>query len=180
QPQDVKLVGDSDGVREEAADEGPVGVGHVERDDADVLAAGDAAKGRFELGARASLHDRALSVLSASASEAAQGVSILGLYAGIEVIDYLGATSTCGGCSMLSGAQPVQQSRSELLYGFEAGYNFKFSRVTIRPQLGLGDFRLSSAYGDPAPGSVSDVSNYLYLEPGVVGLVSLGVLFDGA
>jgi len=108
------------------------------------------------------------------------GVSILGLYAGIEVIDYLGATSTCGGCSMPSGAQPVQQSRSALLYGFEAGYNFKLSRVTIRPQLGLGDFRLSSAYGDPAPGNVSDVSNYFYLEPGVVGLVSLGVLFVGA
>ncbi|HSY22141.1 MAG TPA: hypothetical protein VK841_08510 [Polyangiaceae bacterium] len=108
------------------------------------------------------------------------GISILGLYAGIEVIDYLGATSTCGGCSMPSGAQPVQQSRSALLYGFEAGYNFKFSRVTIRPQLGLGDFRLSSAYGDPAPGNVSDVSNYFYLEPGVVGLVSLGVLFVGA
>jgi hypothetical protein len=108
------------------------------------------------------------------------GISILGLYAGIEVIDYLGATSTCGGCSMPLGAQPVQQSRSALLYGFEAGYNFKFSRVTIRPQLGLGDFRLSSAYGNPAPGNVSDVSNYFYLEPGVVGLVSLGVLFVGA
>ena len=81
---------------------------------------------------------------------------------------------------MPPGAQPVQQSRSALLYGFEAGYNFKFSRVTIRPQLGLGDFRLSSAYGDPTPGPVSDVSNYFYLEPGVVGLVSLGVLFVGA
>ena len=81
---------------------------------------------------------------------------------------------------MPSGAQPVQQSRSALLYGFEAGYNFTFSRVTIRPQLGFGDFRLSSAYGDPAPGNVSDVLNYFYLEPGVVGLVSLGVLFVGA
>ena len=108
------------------------------------------------------------------------GVSIMGLYAGVEVIDYLGATAECGGCSWPAGAQPVMQSQSALLYGFEAGYNFKFSRVTIRPQLGLGNFHLSSAYGSPAPGPVSDVSNYVYLEPGVVGLVSLGVLFVGA
>ena len=108
------------------------------------------------------------------------GVSIMGFYAGIEVIDYLGATGECGGCSWPGGAQPVMQSQSALLYGFEAGYNFKFSPVTIRPQLGLGNFRLSSAYGSPAPGPVSDISNYVYLEPGVVGLVSFGVFFVGA
>ena len=73
----------------------------------------------------------------------------------------------------------VKQSRSALLYGFEAGYNFKFSLVTIRPQLGLGNLRLSSAYGDPTPGP-SAISNYFYLEPAVVGLVSLGALFVGA
>src|SRR5580704_16859711 len=61
------------------------------------------------------------------------GVSILGLYAGIDVIDYLGATAECGGCSSpltVGGPAVVRQSRSALLYGFEAGYNLKFSRVT--------------------------------------------------
>jgi hypothetical protein len=105
------------------------------------------------------------------------GVSILGLYAGIDVIDYLGATAECGSCSWPAGAQPVMQSRSALLYGLEAGYNLKVSRVTIRPQLGLGNLRLSAWYGDPTAGAVS---NYVYFEPGVVGLVSLGVLFVGA
>jgi hypothetical protein len=106
------------------------------------------------------------------------GVSILGrLYAGIDVIDYLGATATCGGCSWPAGAMPVEQWRSALLYGFEAGYNFKVSRVTIRPQLGLGDLRLSAWYGGPTAGAIS---NYFYLEPAVVGLVSFGVLFVGA
>jgi hypothetical protein len=38
---------------------------------------------------------------------------------------------------------------------------------------------LSSAYGSPTPGSGA-ISNYFYLEPGIVGLVSLGVLFVGA
>src|SRR5580700_6703421 len=85
------------------------------------------------------------------------GVSILGLYAGIDVIDYLGATATCGGCSSPPGVT-VEQSRSALLYGFEAGYGFKFSLVTIRPQLGLGNLRLSSGYGDP-PGPRA-ISNY--------------------
>jgi hypothetical protein len=111
------------------------------------------------------------------------GVSIFGFYAGIDVIDYLGATSACGGCSMPAGAQQLQQSRSALLYGFEGGYNFKFSVVTIRPQLGLGDFRWSTSYGgspgNPPPGP-SAISNYFYLEPGVVGLVSLGMFFVGA
>jgi hypothetical protein len=106
------------------------------------------------------------------------GASILGLYAGIDVIDYLGATAVCDSCSSPPG-QIVKQSRSALLYGFEAGYNFKFSLVTIRPQLGLGNFRLSSGYGDPTPGP-SAISNSFYFEPGVVALVSLGVLFVGA
>jgi hypothetical protein len=106
------------------------------------------------------------------------GVSILGLYAGVDVIDYLGATSTCGSCSSPPG-QTVKQSRSALLYGFEGGYSFKFSVVTIRPQLGLGNFRLSNADGDPTPGP-SATSNHFYLEPAVVGLVTLGAFFVGA
>jgi hypothetical protein len=83
---------------------------------------------------------------------------------GIDVIDYLRATSTCGSCSMPPGVPPVKQSQSALLYGFEAGYNFKFFLVTIRPQLGLRKSHLLSAYGDPTPGP-STASNHFYLEP---------------
>ncbi len=75
---------------------------------------------------------------------------------------------------MPPGAPAVQQRRGGLLYGIEGGYNFKFSPWTIRPQLGLGNFGLWSAYGGP-----SATSNYFYLEPGVVGLVSLGMVFVG-
>jgi hypothetical protein len=131
----------------------------------------------IEIGARAGIATGTLGPLGFGIGGRG-GVSILGLYAGLDVIDYLGATSTCGGCSSPAG-QTVEQSRSALLYGFEAGYNFKVSLVTIRPQLGLGDFRLSSGYGDPIPGP-SAISNYVYFEPGVVVLVSLGVLFVGA
>jgi hypothetical protein len=132
----------------------------------------------IEVGARAGIATGSFGPLGFGIGGRA-GVSLLGLYAGIDVIDYLRATSTCGSCSMPSGAEPPKQSQSALLYGFEAGYNFKVSLVTIRPQLGLGNLRLSSAYGDPTPGT-SAISNHFYLEPGVVGLVSLGVLFVGA
>jgi hypothetical protein len=132
---------------------------------------------KIEIGARAGVATGPLGPLGFGIGGRG-GVSILGLYAGVDVIDYLGATSICGSCSSPPG-QIVKQSRSALLYGFEAGYGFKFSLVTIRPQLGLGNARLSSAYGDPTPGP-SATSNYFYLEPGVVGLVSLGMLFIGA
>jgi hypothetical protein len=105
------------------------------------------------------------------------GVSISGLYAGIDVIDYLGATAPCGGCKgpgVVGAPGVINESQSALLYGFEAGYNLKVSLVTIRPQLGLGDVLLSRAGVD------AGVSSNVYFEPGVVGLVSLGVFFVGA
>jgi hypothetical protein len=124
----------------------------------------------IEIGARAGVAAGTLGPLGFGVGGRG-GVSILGLYAGIDVIDYLGATAECGGCKSSPAGQIVIQSRSALLYGFEVGYNWNFSRVTIRPQVGLGNFRLSSAYGGPTPGPVSDISNDFYLEPGVVGLV---------
>ena len=64
------------------------------------------------------------------------------------------------------------------MYGFEAGYNWKIAILTIRPQVGIGNSALTySVSGAPARlGNTSD----LYVEPGVTGLVSLGVLFVGA
>jgi hypothetical protein len=131
----------------------------------------------IEIGARAGIATKPFGPLGFGIGGRG-GVSFQGLYAGIDVIDYLGATGPCGSCSSPPG-QTVNQSRGALLYGLEAGYGFKFSLVTIRPQLGMGTLRLSSAYGDPTPGA-STVSNSFYLEPGVVGLVSLGALFVGA
>ena len=131
----------------------------------------------IEVGARAGLATSPLGPLGFGIGGRG-GVSILGLYAGIDVLDYLGATAECESCSSPPG-QIVKQSRSALLYGFEAGYNLKVSLVTIRPQLGLGNARLSNAAGNPPP-SPGEISNHFYLEPGVVGLVSLGTLFVGA
>jgi hypothetical protein len=90
----------------------------------------------IEVGARAGLATSPLGPLGFGIGGRG-GVSILGLYAGIDVLDYLGATAECESCSSPPG-QIVKQSRSALLYGFEAGYNLKVSLVTIRPQLGFG------------------------------------------
>ncbi|HXX66927.1 MAG TPA: hypothetical protein VEK07_07085 [Polyangiaceae bacterium] len=129
----------------------------------------------IEIGARAGIATNAVAPLGFGIGGRG-GVSIRDLYAGIDVIEYLGGTSTCEGCTEPSGAPPIRQSQSALLYGFEAGYNFKFSLVTIRPQLGLGDFRLSACDGAPCAGAIS---NHFYLEPAVVGLVAIGILFVG-
>jgi hypothetical protein len=63
-------------------------------------------------------------------------------------------------------------SFNTLMYGVEAGWGLKLLEIlTIRPQVGLGNATFSV-------GSAS--SSNLYVEPGVTGLASLGMLFVGA
>jgi hypothetical protein len=98
------------------------------------------------------------------------GVSIFGIYGGINVVDYLGGTQplfpcpTPGEVGCGGGA-----SGHTLMYGGEFGYGFKLKLVTIRPQMGVGR---SVAYGLAQNGG-------LYLEPGVTVLLSLGLVFLG-
>ncbi|HTQ44405.1 MAG TPA: hypothetical protein VMI75_16705 [Polyangiaceae bacterium] len=81
------------------------------------------------------------------------------LYGGVNVMYYLGDSQN--GVSF-----------NTLMYGVEAGWGLKLLEIlTIRPQVGLGNATFSA-------GNASN-SN-LYVEPGVTGLVSLGMLFVGA
>jgi hypothetical protein len=80
------------------------------------------------------------------------GVSFLGLYGGLSVVDYLG-----GGTDY----------PHILVYGGEVGFGFKLSFVTIRPLLGLGD---EVASGCGAVGCTTTGS--FYVQPG--GLVQFG------
>jgi hypothetical protein len=60
------------------------------------------------------------------------------------------------------------------MYGAEMGYGIKLvDLLTLRPQVGFGDATFSIS-------GVSQSTTYWYLEPGVVGLVDLGLLFVGA
>jgi hypothetical protein len=101
------------------------------------------------------------------------GASFGALYAGASVTYHFGAGGSCnGGCTLPAGSQVAPQTPvSTLLYGVEGGYNVKWSDVTVRPQLGLGN--LMHFY----PGNSSE--SYFYLEPGVTMLVSLGTAFLG-
>lgn len=85
------------------------------------------------------------------------------LYGGVNLMYYLGGSEG-----------PV--SEHTLLYGLEAGWGWKLVDIlTIRPQVGIGNGTFSVS-GGPAGASTSN----WYLEPGVTGLVSLGLLFVGA
>lgn len=99
------------------------------------------------------------------------GLSIFGLYAGVNVVDYLGGTVAPISCPPDPGAGVVctGSSAHTLMYGGEFGYGFKISIVTIRPLIGVGSALVS--------GSASNSS--LYLEPGVTGLLAFGIVIIG-
>jgi hypothetical protein len=73
------------------------------------------------------------------------------------------------------------------LLGLEAGYSFHVSLLTIRPQLGFGDAQITTL-GNYQPDAITTTSlpNYtvtntrFYLEPGIVALVNIGILYAGA
>jgi hypothetical protein len=100
------------------------------------------------------------------------GVSFLGIYGGVQLMYYFGSSQDAS----ISG-QSFSTSEHSLLYGIEAGYGFTLlDLLTIRPQIGIGNFTATvSASGFP-----SQSNSNLYLEPGVTGLVSLGMWFVGA
>jgi hypothetical protein len=86
------------------------------------------------------------------------GVSFLGFYGGLNIVDYLGENST-----------------SALTWGGELGYGFKISFITIRPLVGFGEEALSvpqaGACVGPNCGS-APAANTFYVQPG--GLLQFG------
>lgn len=100
------------------------------------------------------------------------GVEFLhGIYAGLSGMYYFG------------GSQDLPPNGSvsshAFLLGVEGGYGFHFSILTIRPQLGLGNVSFGSS-GTVAGVDVSSSDSHIYLQPGVTGLVSVGLLYLGA
>jgi hypothetical protein len=87
------------------------------------------------------------------------GVSFLGFYGG-SFMDYLEAS--------VSEDTPMPA-------GAEAGYNIGVPFVTLRPQLGVGNYTLTAS----STGTASSNTNNIYLEPGVTGLLSFGLWLVG-
>ena len=96
------------------------------------------------------------------------GIGLGGLYGGLSIIYYFGSSQDVA-------VQGGSVSASALLYGIEGGYGVKlFNLVTLRGQLGLGNFQLNI-------GGVQTASHptNLYLEPGLTALVNFGMILAG-
>jgi hypothetical protein len=102
------------------------------------------------------------------------GVAFLGgFYVGGSALNYFfGTTSTSVG----------SESTNMLMLGGEAGYGFTvLGRLILRPQVGLGIASVTTtSSGGAAAEDKSVGAGYLYVEPGVTALVSLGLVFVGA
>jgi hypothetical protein len=110
------------------------------------------------------------------------GVSLrglFGLYAGVNFVYYLGSNQSVG--TTLSGLETTSSHSVE--YGFELGYGYRLGPVTLRGQVGVGSFEIDEVVAPnrpSTPGGFPGSERYLYFEPGVVGLVSIGFVFVGA
>jgi hypothetical protein len=91
------------------------------------------------------------------------GPHVASLYGGISFMYYLGGSVPPGGVPY-AGYSTAQS----LIYGVELGLNVSLSSLTIRPQLGIGDYTLLQGGIAPqdAPHAGPATSNWLYLEPG--------------
>lgn len=94
------------------------------------------------------------------------GVSFFGIYGGVSGMYYLGGSTTVDG---------VSGSYHTGMYGLEAGYALPIPVVKIRPQIGVGNSIITGS----ADGFSASTSN-LYLEPGVLVFIPIGLLFVGA
>jgi hypothetical protein len=107
------------------------------------------------------------------------GVSFLGFYGGVQLMYYFG-----GSQDLNVPGQSVSVKAHTFMYGVEAGYGITLIDIlTIRPQIGIGNGTVSCSASTSGLVNTSagcgDKSS-LYLEPGVTGLIALGMWFVGA
>ena len=103
------------------------------------------------------------------------GVSFMNVYGGVSFMYYFGG-STDLSVPGIAGSEHV--SGHSILYGVEGGYNLSLPIITLRPQLGIGNFTLSQSID--IPGATTPDVNNIYLEPGVTALITVGTWYIGA
>jgi hypothetical protein len=104
-----------------------------------------------------------------------------GLYGGLSFLKYGGGGSSISSGSMFSPVpMPVGGSYHSFVWGVEGGYGVRFlDRLTIRGQLGLGDY-IDVADTQYSTGqSATQTRHSFYLEPGVMTMVAIGPVFVG-
>jgi hypothetical protein len=106
------------------------------------------------------------------------GVSIFGLYGGLSLLNYFGESQTLG---------PFKTSAKSLMYGVEGGYGSSLGPLTLRAQVGVGNYSETvdltvsggAAAGMPVP-TWTGTRNSLYIEPGLTAMIAFGTVFIGA
>jgi len=94
------------------------------------------------------------------------GLTLWGLYLGVEGVNYFGSPDGNGG------------QYHAVQFGGQLGYRIKISSVTIRPQVGVGDVYLfGSSAGVTSPALPTALC--LYTQPGAVVFASFGALYVG-
>jgi hypothetical protein len=94
------------------------------------------------------------------------GVSIFNIYGGVMGEYYFGSSEDVLGQSL---------SVHTTKYGAQVGYNLGIPLLTIRPQVGFGNLSITGSYA-----GVSSSDSAFWVEPGVVGLITLGMYYFGA
>lgn len=89
------------------------------------------------------------------------GVSLFGLYGGLNLVNYFGSGDGVGG------------TFHALEFGGELGYSIKIAILTLRPQVGLGNITFSDS-------TTSTSQSSFYAEPGLTALLTFGIIYLGA
>jgi hypothetical protein len=110
------------------------------------------------------------------------GAAFHGIYGGVSAIYYVGSSDREGcssalGVGLMCNMSTYKVSTHSYQYGVDVGYGYTVFILTIRGQLGIGDYGLSGTVDGVTSSSTKD---YSYLEPALVGIVSLGTFFVGA
>lgn len=104
----------------------------------------------------------------------------LGLYGGLTFLEYGGGGSGISSAPVSSVPRPVGGSYHSFAYGIEGGYGVRFlDRITIRAQLGLGDYVDVEDTQYSTGATTSQIHHSFYLEPGVTTMVAIGPVFLG-
>jgi hypothetical protein len=129
------------------------------------------------------------------------GAAYKGLYLGVAVTYYFGASGECGGgapitqgtsalasgfCSTADGGGEVELEQNTSLYGLDIGYTFKFRSAKwfrLRPILEIGDAEITRT-GSVSSQEVNGIvglngDNRFYLQPGLTALFVVQAFFAG-
>jgi hypothetical protein len=103
------------------------------------------------------------------------GLSIFNIYAGASVMYYFGSSHDNEVVKTPTGLGTAKVSGTSFMYGIEGGYNFSLLFLTIRPQIGVGNFQTHLSWN----GGSANAHN-IYIEPRATALIGISFVYFGA